>query len=395
MSTYALIYEELTSDISFDVAEEFLLTRLKLSRETVDDFFKGKPVIKAQVPKIDTLQAFMEKAGIKVSKQRPPIAPAEATISHVYAKLLSLETQIEQLTEKADSYEQLKPSEAFNNFSQNMKDGLTKATSAASSFKDSSASKLDQFQMATADQEEFVAQPKPKGFNWIALCVGGAYYAGYGNLKKGLTMAIAAGLLPTFAIFMHIYMGFNANKVLPVKQVKFQWKFLGAALAAQTIAVMIFFAVMSTFNLGYYNPENIVKDSVYPDNPSKTIGGGLSNNPYFSEETWSTSVNAAGNTVTEFRGDVDFNKYVGRRAGTDVIQQKHIDRVHQYSISVTYIARFELSDDNDSLMRTYSALITKNPEGEDATLDSDGLITSEVYANRPLSLVIDLISVMN
>jgi len=60
-------------------------------------------------------------------------------------------------------------------------------------------------------------------FNWIALLInGGAYYAGYGKVKKGLLMALI-GFIPLTVFCVNIYAGFKANKELPVKKQEFNW----------------------------------------------------------------------------------------------------------------------------------------------------------------------------
>ena len=73
-------------------------------------------------------------------------------------------------------------------------------------------------------------------FNWIAfLFNGAAYYAGYGNIKKGLIMAVI-GFLPLTVFFVNLYGGFKANSELPVKQQPFDW--------ARAIMVSMFHVVI-------------------------------------------------------------------------------------------------------------------------------------------------------
>lgn len=48
-----------------------------------------------------------------------------------------------------------------------------------------------------------------KGFSWMGLLFGGAYYAGYGELVKGLIMAAITGVFLVPGFFVHIYAGVN------------------------------------------------------------------------------------------------------------------------------------------------------------------------------------------
>ncbi|BDQ38755.1 hypothetical protein SYK_31150 [Pseudodesulfovibrio nedwellii] len=61
-----------------------------------------------------------------------------------------------------------------------------------------------------------------KGFSWMGLLFGGAYYAGYGQLVKGLILA-AISFTPLTAIPVNIYAGIKAKKQLPVGAQAFEW----------------------------------------------------------------------------------------------------------------------------------------------------------------------------
>jgi uncharacterized membrane-anchored protein YitT (DUF2179 family) len=63
-----------------------------------------------------------------------------------------------------------------------------------------------------------------KGFNWLALFFAPYYYAGYGQLNKGIVLAVISGILPIFAILVGIYGGLKANKELPIGEKEFNWK---------------------------------------------------------------------------------------------------------------------------------------------------------------------------
>lgn len=63
-----------------------------------------------------------------------------------------------------------------------------------------------------------------KGWNWIGFLFAPHYYAGYGQLKKGLLLAVISGIMPLIAIAVGIYGGLKARKELPIKEVEFNWK---------------------------------------------------------------------------------------------------------------------------------------------------------------------------
>lgn len=67
-----------------------------------------------------------------------------------------------------------------------------------------------------------MTQAEKKGFSWMGLLFGGAYYAGYGQLVKGLIMAVIS-FIPLTAIPVNIYAGLKAKKHLPVGAQAFEW----------------------------------------------------------------------------------------------------------------------------------------------------------------------------
>lgn len=74
-----------------------------------------------------------------------------------------------------------------------------------------------------------------KGFSWMGLLFGGAYYAGYGQFAKGLIMAVIS-FIPLTALAVNIYAGFKAKKQLPIGGASFNW---GAAVVAFIIPVIL------------------------------------------------------------------------------------------------------------------------------------------------------------
>jgi hypothetical protein len=74
-----------------------------------------------------------------------------------------------------------------------------------------------------------------KGFSWMGLLFGGAYYAGYGKVAKGLIMAVIS-FIPLTAIPVNIYAALKAKKQLPVGSQPFNW---GMAILAFCIPAVL------------------------------------------------------------------------------------------------------------------------------------------------------------
>ena len=61
-----------------------------------------------------------------------------------------------------------------------------------------------------------------KGWSWLGFFFAPLYYAGYGNIKKGVIYAII-GAFPLFGLIIAIIAGKNARKELPIGKQKFKW----------------------------------------------------------------------------------------------------------------------------------------------------------------------------
>ena len=61
-----------------------------------------------------------------------------------------------------------------------------------------------------------------KGWSWLGFFFAPHYYAGYGNLKKGLIYAVI-GAFPLFALIIGIIAGRSAKKELPIGKQDFKW----------------------------------------------------------------------------------------------------------------------------------------------------------------------------
>jgi uncharacterized membrane-anchored protein YitT (DUF2179 family) len=63
-----------------------------------------------------------------------------------------------------------------------------------------------------------------KGWSWMGFLFAPHYYAGYGQLKKGLVLAVISGIMPLVMIAVGIYGGLKARQELPINEVEFNWK---------------------------------------------------------------------------------------------------------------------------------------------------------------------------
>lgn len=406
MSMYELIYEDLVGDISLDEAEEILLNRLKLARNAVDDFFAGKPVIKSSEAKVATLQSFLEKSGIKVTRKLQPIKPSEADISHVYKKLLELEEKLDSFQEQAKSSYTPQVSDTIDSISENFKGGLSKASSIANSLKVSGQAKLESLQQEhlkndkkNVDETRNSEQGKlthniksdQTGYNWFALLSGGGpYYAGYGNVTKGIILAVIAGILPILAIIVAIYGGAKANKELPVRKVPFQWSKFALVLAIQSVVSIIIVSVISLSNVGFSSYENQVRNGTLNFDPSVTISDALDNYEYFSQTEWASHTSRQGRNIVEFSGVMDLDKYIGTKVDRITITDEILEKTRTVANpEVEYILKFSVSkiDDTFEVMSSeivFSGYNKKEKKEVSKSIPDNNLTSLEaIYANSP------------
>jgi len=79
-----------------------------------------------------------------------------------------------------------------------------------------------------------------KGWSWLGFLFAPYYYAGYGNLNKGLILAVITGIIPLFGLFVGIYGGLKAKSELPIGEIEFNWKNVGI-----TLVVLIVISIIS------------------------------------------------------------------------------------------------------------------------------------------------------
>lgn len=93
-----------------------------------------------------------------------------------------------------------------------------------------------------------------KGWSWLGFLFMPYYYAGYGELTKGIIAAIVAGfmggiqpdtniiiiiILLLIGLAIAIYGGMNAKKELPIKEQKFSWKNVIIAVVVYIVALIV------------------------------------------------------------------------------------------------------------------------------------------------------------
>ena len=73
-----------------------------------------------------------------------------------------------------------------------------------------------------------------KGWSWKGFFFAPYYYAGYGNLKRGLIYAVV-GSFPLFSLVIAFMSGRNANKDLPIGKQEFNWKNAGITIVVGVV----------------------------------------------------------------------------------------------------------------------------------------------------------------
>lgn len=84
-----------------------------------------------------------------------------------------------------------------------------------------------------------------KGWSWMGFLFAPYYYAGYGQLKKGLVLAVISGIMPLVMIAVGIYGGLKACQELPIKEVEFNWKNVAFTVITVIVASFISQTVIS------------------------------------------------------------------------------------------------------------------------------------------------------
>ncbi|MEA3352299.1 MAG: hypothetical protein U9Q33_00585 [Campylobacterota bacterium] len=83
-------------------------------------------------------------------------------------------------------------------------------------------------------------QKREKDWSWFGFLFAPHYYAGYGQLNKGIILAVISGLMPLFGIVVGVYGGLKAKQELPIGNLEYNWKNAGI-----TIAIVIIVSIVS------------------------------------------------------------------------------------------------------------------------------------------------------
>lgn len=87
-----------------------------------------------------------------------------------------------------------------------------------------------------------ITNKEKKGWSWLGFLFAPYYYAGYGNLQKGLIFAVLSGITPIFGLIIAIYGGIKAKRELQIKERDFNWKYV-------VLAVFVLLAVAITLEI--------------------------------------------------------------------------------------------------------------------------------------------------
>ncbi len=170
-------------------------------------------------------------------------------------------------------------------------------------------------------------------------------------------------------------------------------RYLGASKLFASAVILFIFAGCTGSNL-----EKTVKSGTLDIDKSVTVGDALNGYKYFGKDKeWSTLVDSQGRQVVQFRGEIDFDKFIDASSEgitvTEDMLKKMKDNMNQIqsTISLTYVVQFCLNKgDSDSKFGVqYSGLEFKmenmktgETKNQDAP-DEDGTYLKSVYTNQP------------
>ncbi|WP_462146625.1 hypothetical protein [Pseudoalteromonas gelatinilytica] len=264
----ALVFESFVNGVSIEDGSIVIKKAFKASSEQVTAFFNQQPIFRATPQRAKSFQYILRERGINTKIITPEVSPSSATIEHVYQLMLDLRRSqevIEQKIEKQNSIisEMQQSDSSYITKSLNLKlpldsikapdpSALSDKIKGTLSSSNNIANKLKGSipdVMVSSKDESFVPQKKPNGFSWWGLLGGAHYVSGYGDLRKGLMLAVISGLLPLFAIIVAIYTGSTANSSLQVKQIPFSWKNASTSLLTTTfVGVMSYSFIQFVVN---------------------------------------------------------------------------------------------------------------------------------------------------
>lgn len=110
------------------------------------------------------------------------------------------------------------------------------------------------------------------GWSWMGFLFAPHYYAGYGQLKKGLVLAVISGIMPLVAIAVGVYGGLKARKELPIKEIEFNWKNVAFTVITMIVVSLISMTVISGMKEGGSESDDSAITS--SDSGSSLFGSG-------------------------------------------------------------------------------------------------------------------------
>ena len=148
-------------------------------------------------------------------------------------------------------------------------------------------------------------EEEKKGWSWLGFAFAPYYYAGYGNLKKGILYAVF-GVFPLFGLIIAIMGGRNARKDLPIGKQKFSWGNVAIIVALTIVnAVAIQMAIENFKTDSTSNEVNIIKMSSLDMCPTSTVQEMV--NSFISNPIWESDTTEDGIKFVNINGDITYN----------------------------------------------------------------------------------------
>lgn len=149
-----------------------------------------------------------------------------------------------------------------------------------------------------------VQEEEKKGWSWLGFLFTPYYYAGYGNLKKGITYAIV-GAFPLFGLIIAVIGGINAKKNLPIGKQKFKWINVVMALTLTIVSATAIKATIQSIKGSYLNQEvKIIKQSKLELCQTATIEEMV--NSFMSNPSWKSDIADTGEKFVNISGDITY-----------------------------------------------------------------------------------------
>jgi len=138
-----------------------------------------------------------------------------------------------------------------------------------------------------------------KGWSWLGFFFAPHYYAGYGDVKKGVIYALI-GAFPLFGLIIAIISGRNARKELPIGKQDFNWK---------NVVLTVCLTVASGLTMqSIFSPNQeveTIKQSKLKMCPTATVEEMV--NSFFGDPSWKSDVTDNGVKFVNIGGDMTYS----------------------------------------------------------------------------------------